>query len=305
MAARIEVAGPLAVVTVDCGAGSSYLNPEVLAGLESGLDSVAKERAVKRVCLRGRDGAFINGVDVACFVNWLEVGDVTGILDFTRRAHRLLARLAAGGAETVAWVEGAAIGAGLEIALACDRIVAAGTAKFLLPETGLGIYPGMGGTQRLPRRVGPGLAKWLIYTGAMVPAEHAQSIGLVDAIAPSGATASEALAALDQAGAMPHRAERFDALEELFGTNSLAALLDPAFPQPSDAQGVRALVQLRSKAPVALRLAEQVIDRGLTMSLAAGIDEEFSHLAEVFATQDARTGLKSVGATARPVFVGR
>jgi enoyl-CoA hydratase/3-hydroxyacyl-CoA dehydrogenase len=81
--------------------------------------------------------------------------------------------------------------------------------------------------------------------------------------------------------------------------------LDPGFPQPSDVQAVRALVQLRSKAPVALRLAEQVMDRGLNMPLAAGIDEEFSHLADVFATQDAMTGLKSVGATARPLFVGR
>lgn len=79
-------------------------------------------------------------------------------------------------------MNGFALGGGLELALTADTLVAVPTARFAFPETGLGIYPGLGGTQRTVRRIGAGLTKYLIYTGQMISAGEALEIGLVDAV---------------------------------------------------------------------------------------------------------------------------
>jgi len=94
---------------------------------------------------------------------------------------------------TIAAVEGYALGGGCELALACDVVVASTTAVFALPEVGLGLVPGGGGTQRLPRRVGPGRAAEMIFTGRRVSAEEALRIGLVDVLVPAGEARAEAL----------------------------------------------------------------------------------------------------------------
>ncbi len=300
----IEIRGTLAIVTIDCGGASNYLNEHVISELASCMATLAEMPGIKAICLSGRPDSFAVGAEVSMFLRSIEAGDVNPILSFTRKARDLLSHISQSHQVVFAWVNGAAIGGGLELALSCQRIVASPTARFALPETGLGIYPGMGGTQRLPRRIGTGLAKWMIYTGAIVPAAHALAIGLVDAVHPTATTAEEALTALEQPVDVTQADSRFAILEELFGKHSLAELLDASRPMPSYALAVRALVQLRGKAPIALRLAETIIDRGATMSLAESLDEEFAHLAEIFATEDARIGLASVGKE-RPQFVGR
>ncbi|HEX3727420.1 MAG TPA: enoyl-CoA hydratase/isomerase family protein, partial [Pirellulales bacterium] len=261
-------------MTIDCGASSNYFNESLLAELGGVVADLTGRQGLQTICLVGGPEAFMLGVDPAFFLNCLQKDELERIIAFTQQAHKLLDYLAANDPPVVAWVRGQAIGGGLELALACRRIVASDTAKFALPETGLGIYPGLGGTQRLPRRIGPGLAKWMIYTGAIVPAPHALAIGLVDALHSGTATAIEAISALsDTAPATPgpQDTRRFAALAELFASNQLAALIDPVFPSPLEPQAVRSLIQLRGKAPIALRLAEQIIDRGLTLSLAAGL----------------------------------
>jgi enoyl-CoA hydratase/3-hydroxyacyl-CoA dehydrogenase len=191
----------------------------------------------------------------------------------------------------------------LELALACHRIVTGPKAKFCFPETGLGIYPGMGGTQRLPRRIGVGLAKWMIYTGAIVPADHAARFGLADAATTANALPPDAVAALERAGEIPTYESRDRLLAELFSRNKVADLLDPARPLPTEPWAVRAIVQLRAAAPCALRLAEAAIDQGISLPLSAGIEEEFSRLSNVFSTTDARLGLAALGQT-KPRFTG-
>lgn len=102
---------------------------------------------------------------------------------------------------TIAAVDGFALGGGCELALACDLIVASETAVFALPEVGLGLVPGGGGTQRLPRRVGPGRAAELIFTGRRVAAEEAVRIGLADRLVPAGQARAEALQLATEIGA--------------------------------------------------------------------------------------------------------
>lgn len=300
-----ERVAPWTVIRLCRTDASNALNEQLLAHISEAVASALNDPESEGICLTGGRECFMIGADLKFFVRCVLAGDLERILQFTRSAHELLEKIAKSAKPIVAWVQGPAYGAGLELALACHKIVAAPTAKCSLPETGLGIYPGMGGTQRAPRRIGSGLAKWMIFTGAVVPAEQALEIGLVDAIHSTAATSAlEAMAALEIPKPAAARSARFDLLEELFSKNCVATLLQSDYVAPTDAAAIRALVQLRSKAPLALQRAEEIIDRGASLSLTAGIEEELAHLREIFATEDARAGLLSFGRTT-PHFVGR
>ena len=106
------------------------------------------------------------------------------IAEFTRRGQALLRAFETCPKPVIARLQGLALGGGVELALACHQIIATPKATLAFPETGIGIYPGLGGTQRTTRRVGRGLAKWLVLTGQTVSAEEALAIGLVDAVVP-------------------------------------------------------------------------------------------------------------------------
>jgi enoyl-CoA hydratase/3-hydroxyacyl-CoA dehydrogenase len=271
--------------------------------LSKGFDDLLHDARVTRIILRGAPERFASGVDVGFVLGCLKAQQRAEIDQFTQISHLTLHHISRAAKPVIAWIDAPAFGGGLELALACDFIVAGPKAKFAMPETSLGIYPGMGGTQRLPRRIGLGLAKWMIYTGSIVPADHAWQIGLVDGIYPAGATIYDVLAALDATAPRPPLEPRFLNLIELFTSRPVSELCDSSRPAPSDAQSVRALVQTRSAAPHALRLAELVIDRGIVLPLEAGIEEELAHLWEVFDTNDAILGLSSLG-KARPKFTG-
>jgi enoyl-CoA hydratase/carnithine racemase len=300
----IAKAGSGVLVTMHRPDPSNSLNEIFLSQISDAISETLLDSKIQTICLAGQPDVFMLGADLRFFVRCLLAHDLDRILRFTRSAHELLARIEKDNKPVTAWVRGPAYGAGLELALACKQIVAAPNAKFALPETGLGIYPGMGGTQRTPRRIGIGLAKWMIFTGAVLPAEQALEIGLIDAIHPNATTAWEAMGALKSPKSVAPRSTRFEVLEELFARNEVATLCDPSFVAPNDPHAVRALVQMRSKAPLALRLAEIIIDRGARLPHAAAIEEEFAHLSEIFATEDAKAGLLSFGRKT-PQYMGR
>jgi enoyl-CoA hydratase/3-hydroxyacyl-CoA dehydrogenase len=300
---EVGIDGDVATLTLKCQTAANAITEGLVRQLSAAMAEAASDLSIKAICLCGQPDVFSSGVDVDLFVRCLAVGDLDRILRFTRATHALLAEIEASRKPVVAWVRGAAFGGGLELALACHRIFASPRARFAFPETGLGIYPGAGGTQRTPRRIGMGLAKWMIYTGAVVPAPRALEIGLVDAVGEARA-ACETLQILADYGVRKRIGPKFQILDKLFLNNSLEALTGPSFPSPSDPQAVRAILQLRGKAPLALRLAEHLIDGSSTMPLCDAIDEEFAHLREILCTEDARAGLASLGKE-RPTFAGR
>src|SRR5205807_9943474 len=113
----------------------------------------------------------------------IESGDVARVEKLTGDLQALLLTIENCPKPVVARVHGLALGGGVELALACDYIVATPTATLGFPETGIGIFPGLGGTQRTARRIGPGLTKWLVFTGQIITAAEALAIGLIDAVA--------------------------------------------------------------------------------------------------------------------------
>lgn len=156
------------------------LNPDVLLDMESVLTECERNDAIKVVALKGHDKAFIAGADI----KHMAEGDIPlayALSDLTMRVQERLADLAK---PTIAAISGYALGGGCEIALCCDFRIAADNAVLGFPEITLGIIPGGGGTQRLPRLVGLGPATELIFLGEMVKADRAERIGLVNKVVP-------------------------------------------------------------------------------------------------------------------------
>jgi enoyl-CoA hydratase len=165
------------------------MNPEMTGELREALEEIARDAAVRVLVVRGEGRAFMAGADVRTFLKATPLS----MRRFMQRAHDFLFRLEALEIPVIAAVHGFALGGGFEIALACDFIYAADTARFGLPEINLGLMPGFGGTQRLPRLVGANMAKELIFTGKMISAAEAAQIGLVNKVVPAAALMEEVL----------------------------------------------------------------------------------------------------------------
>ena len=153
-------------------------------------------------------------------------------------------------------MNGFALGGGLELALACDLIVAADTAKFGQPEINLGIIPGFGGTQRLSRRLGVAAARWLIYSGDMIDAVEALRLGLVNRVVPAAelmaqtmamaqALASKAPVALQQAKAAINVGTEIDLQA---GCHYEAEAFGVVFGSADRTEGMRAFLEKRRPA---------------------------------------------------------
>jgi len=187
----LEVDGRIATVTVNRPKALNALNPATVREMKRAFEDLSTRTDAGVVLLTGAgEKAFIAGADLA------EMKGFTPMqaFDFARLGQETLSLIERMPQTVIAVVNGFALGGGCEVAMACDLIVAADTAKFGQPEVTLGIIPGYGGTQRLPRLVGRNLAKELVLTGDMITAQRAAEIGLVNRVAPAGelmATARE------------------------------------------------------------------------------------------------------------------
>jgi len=171
--------GPVATVTVNRPQVLNALDRPTLEALLEAFTALARGRDVRCVILTGAgEKAFVAGADIKGMVG-LSPREARGFAELGHRVGDLIEDLPA---PVIAAVNGFALGGGCELALACDFIYAARTAKLGQPEVSLGIIPGFGGTQRLARRVGVARARELVYTGRLVDAEEAARIGLVSAV---------------------------------------------------------------------------------------------------------------------------
>jgi enoyl-CoA hydratase len=186
---RVELDERVATIRLD-RPPMNAINSEVQEELRAAADEVTRNADVRAVVVFGGEKVFAAGADVKEFA-----GQDHEYL--TRDAARVISSIdsiARIPKPVIAAVTGYALGGGCELALAADFRIAADNAKLGQPEILLGIIPGMGGTQRLPRLVGPARAKDLIFTGRFVEAQEALEIGLVDAVVPAAEVYSSAVA---------------------------------------------------------------------------------------------------------------
>jgi enoyl-CoA hydratase len=176
---QVESEGGVSTVTIDRQDALNALNVETLTELRDRLRELANDNTVRAVVLTGAGKAFVAGADIK-YMSGLRPDQAKGWGGLGHEAGNLLETMAK---PTIAAVNGFALGGGCELALACDIRYASSRAKLGQPEINLGIVPGWGGTQRLARVCGIGVAKDLIFTGRLVDADEALRIGLVSAIA--------------------------------------------------------------------------------------------------------------------------
>ncbi|MFZ7125592.1 MAG: enoyl-CoA hydratase/isomerase family protein [Desulfobacterales bacterium] len=172
----------IATITFNRPKALNALNSALLAEFSEALDAVEADMSVRVLILTGAgEKSFVAGADIT------EINKLNALQakQFARKGQDAISRLQDLPIPVIAAVNGFALGGGCEMALASDFVYAAENARFGLPEINLGIIPGFGGTQRLPRRVSPARAKELIFTGNMLTADEAERIGLVNRVLPA------------------------------------------------------------------------------------------------------------------------
>ncbi len=246
--------GPVAWLVIDRPLKMNALNLDAVADVAEAAERAAADPEVRVLAIRGAgEQAFSSGADVSDMADL----DPGGAEEYSRRLHEAYSKLRRIPKLTVAAVNGLALGGGLELALWCDYRVAVRAARFGLPEGTLGIVPGSGGTQLLPRISGWSAAAYLMLTGARVDAETALRWGIVDEVVYA------------------------DELEDR----------------------VRALAEAASRvSPSAAEAAKAAMEAGEASTLSSALGIEENVFSRIFATEDAREGLRAFLEKRRPRF---
>jgi len=181
MNVRYEVSDNIAIITIDRPEALNALNLDVLGELEQAVSRAESDKDVYVLIITGEGRSFVAGADIA------QMKDLTADEGraFGEFGSRVFSKIESLSKPVIAAVNGFALGGGCELAMACDIRLAGEKAKLGQPEVGLGITPGFGGTQRLPRIVGLSKAKELIFTAQTITADEALRIGLVSQVLPS------------------------------------------------------------------------------------------------------------------------
>ena len=185
---KYEEEGMIAVLTINRPKALNALNSKVLDELDKTLDSIDIN---KIRCL------IVTGEGEKSFVAGADIGEMSSLTKeqgkaFGKKGNDVFRKLETFPIPVIAAINGFALGGGCEISMSCDIRICSDNAVFGQPEVGLGITPGFGGTQRLARIVGPGMAKQMIYTGRNIKADEAYRIGLVNAVYPQSELLNEA-----------------------------------------------------------------------------------------------------------------
>lgn len=185
---KVSIENYIAVVTID-RPPVNPLNSEVFLTLSRQIDELESNDEVRVIILTGAgEKAFVAGADIQEMAHL----DIVGINKMNKVSRTLFTKVEQCTKPFIAAINGLALGGGFELALACDFRVASEKAKFAFPETSLGIIPGGGGTQRLQKIVGLGVAKELVLLGDMIDAQKASNLGLLHRVVPHEETMEEA-----------------------------------------------------------------------------------------------------------------
>jgi enoyl-CoA hydratase/3-hydroxyacyl-CoA dehydrogenase len=305
----------IATVLINRPEAMNALNVTVVSQLGDVIEGLNSRSDVSTIVLEGAGKAFVAGADVKFFVDKIEEDSFSEIEDFTKDGHRVLDLIEGSPHTTIALTTGLALGGGLELALSCDYRV--GTEKTMLrfPETSIGIYPGLGGTQRATRVCGIEAARFAVLAGNFMDAAAASALGLITHLV----DASEITGTVREISSIGKPEEKYpgspfdpshpvSAMSKAFYSDSnMASLLSGQVPEgfdPEDRNVARQLKLLSRAAPVSVRIASDLLDKALVTDLESGLQLELGALEEIFATKDAREGLSALVEGRRPEYVG-
>ncbi|HEY4484435.1 MAG TPA: enoyl-CoA hydratase-related protein [Candidatus Paceibacterota bacterium] len=282
---EVQKKGDLTVIFID-NPPHNLLSAQVFAELKEALLEAQADPKIKAVVITGPPptgrGIFSAGADVKEIWEIIEGGDKAKALALIREANSITDLLANLNKLTVAAIDGPCFGGGNEIAMACALRVASEDAKFAQLEINLGIMPGMGGTQRLPRLIGIHRALSMLLSGNTIPAQEAKDFGLIDSVASKGKLISQTKSVIEEflSGRLwLHRAEKYflevresDFVKKMMNTKSFEAVL----------------------------AIEKAVKEGLGMTLIEGLELEQGLFANLIFTENARKGVAKLLKIERP-----
>jgi enoyl-CoA hydratase/3-hydroxyacyl-CoA dehydrogenase len=289
---KLDLIKKNALITIDRPEDLNALNEEVIKELDEKFTIAEEHRGIENIFIMGAGKAFVAGADIKFFVKNIKQNKINDIETFTAFGQKVFQKIDLSSKKVIAIINGLALGGGLELALCADTILALPKAQVAFPETGIGIYPGLGGTQRTGKKVGIALAKYLVLMGKMLSSKDATEIGLVDKIV----DLKEMFGIINGNMVLPENTgkvlnPKWQQIEHFFEINTLNDILSKNYQtngmKTEDAEKIHKTLQF--KAPIALRIANQLIEE------ARGCKSELDHLNEIFTTSDALLGLTSIG----------
>ena len=311
----VVVEDGVATVRLNRPEAMNALNETLVAQLGAALDELNTREDVSTIILEGAGKAFVAGADVKFFVDKIRADAISDIYDFTAFGHEVLGKLENSDKITIALTTGLALGGGLELALACDYRIGTRRTQFRFPETSIGIYPGLGGTQRTPRICGIEAARFAILAGNFLDAGSAAALGLLThlvEVSDVSSTVDELVESgkpTDKYPAAPADSTHPTAAFALafYSNENMATLAAGECPEGFDAADKMVSRQLKSlsrTAPIALALASELLDGAVETGddLDAGLALELAGLTELFGTADALEGLSALIESRRPTY---
>jgi enoyl-CoA hydratase/3-hydroxyacyl-CoA dehydrogenase len=296
----LEILGNIAYITINRPEAMNALNETVIAQLDQRFAEAEKNPTVEAIVFQGAGKAFVAGADIKYFIEKIKAGRIDDIVAFTRKGHELFLRIENSAKLTIALLDGLSLGGGSELALTCQAVIATPAGSLGFTETGIGIFPGLGGMLRLARFTSPDLAKYYVFTGTPITAQDAHELGIVTKLV----TPAKVAAAIEEltAEGKPNKYQQRDLPEHLkpfaqaCSQDNVARLFSGNPPEGIPEEiAVKAAKFTGYKAPIALKLANEIIDQQAGKSMEDAIEVELNRCKDIFSTGDALLGLSNIG----------
>ena len=303
----VEINDSVAIVRLNRPEAMNALNVKLVTELGDVIEGLNQNNSVNTIVLEGAGKAFVAGADVKFFVDKIKEDSFQEIYDFTAHGHEVLNKIENSSKVTIALTTGLALGGGLELALSCDYRIGTNRTQFRFPETNIGIYPGLGGTQRTTRICGLEIARYAVLAGNFLNSETAKAFGLlthlVDVndidktiyeIINLGKNNDKYLKnSIDEGHSIVKFARRFYTDENLY---SILNGSDLENFDMSDNQVSKQIKSLSRTAPIALNIASKLLDiaNNKDTEFNQGLKQELDNLEYIFSTSDSLEGLSAL-----------
>ena len=310
-----KIDGKVARIVLNRPEAMNALNEEVVNQLGKVLDELNSNENISTIILEGAGKAFVAGADVKYFVDKIREDSIKDIYDFTSYGHDVLNKLENSQKTTIALTTGLALGGGLELALSCDYRIGTRRSQFRFPETSIGIFPGLGGTQRTPRICGIEAARYAVLAGNFLDSNVASALGIITHLT-DPADINETITTLSKQGKpenkypsqpknIEHPISKF--AKEFYTNENMGEIMSGKIPKNFNGDEKLASRQIKSlgfTAPIALGIANELLNEAIETGedLNAGLEKELSNLNKIFQSKDALEGLSALIEGRRPNY---
>lgn len=311
----IDIDGKIAKIKLNRPEAMNALNESLVEQLGSALDLLNSRDDIDTIVLEGAGKAFVAGADVKFFVDKINQDAIKEIYDFTAYGHEVLNKLEKSEKTTIALTTGLALGGGLELALSCDYRIGTRRSQFRFPETSIGIFPGLGGTQRTPRICGIEAARYAILAGNFLDSETASALGIITHLVESS-DIPNIINEISLEGkpenkypAEPkdknHPASMF--AMKFYKNENMSKIMSGKIPDNFEEDNKKVVRQMKSlsfTAPIALEIANQLLNDAISTGddLDRGLNLELAQLNTIFESKDALEGLSALIEGRRPKY---